>query len=398
MASDSIIDTKLFIRLDLSNPSIINKRYFNNKDILGHLGSQLLLYNKIVIPTYDFGIVPILISWLGLDLFKDIIDSNTITFLRHRGLLGYIGNGNGINLFEIHPGENKPLHWAGEAMFGDIDKALELQIINTLSGITSKERNNFLVKVLEHSKEVKYDNDTFMKDVVEESYLDVLKSPRYSFYVFNSGEKRKEDFINLRWLSGVGPDQLRVLGNEGRIEDAVGLVLSIADINLQLLMSTQSDDADLFVPNRTDYLLTEKVRRVTQAESLLDGFISLLELTDIPDIRPAISNGDISFSKVWSIRNEGNAIKFREWLREANPKDSRELEKAYVALLDKDSLVNPIPGRLIRIGITTAAGLLPGIGGLIGGLTADVVDSIFVERWLEGYSPKLFFDEIRQLL
>jgi hypothetical protein len=62
MKSDSIIDSRLFIRLDLDISLKINLLFQINLSNVSHLANQLLLYEKIVIPTKDFGIVPILIN------------------------------------------------------------------------------------------------------------------------------------------------------------------------------------------------------------------------------------------------------------------------------------------------------------------------------------------------
>ena len=62
MQSDTILDSFLYIRLDLNHTDKANGEFRKDASKKGHLANQLLLYDQIVIPTKDFGIVPILIK------------------------------------------------------------------------------------------------------------------------------------------------------------------------------------------------------------------------------------------------------------------------------------------------------------------------------------------------
>jgi len=190
---------------------------------------------------------------------------------------------------------------------------------------------------------------------------------------------------------------MRVLRADGSIKDPVDVVLRVAELNMELLMASQAGGSDLFTAEGGDELLREKLKRAGADESMLAAFTSLLELNSVPDIRPPLSEGDLEFDTVWELRRSSEAVQFREWLREASPSDNRELERAYVAAISKEPRADRWPTKAIRIIVTTAAGLIPGVGGLIGGVGAGVVDSFFIDRWLDGYSPKLFIDELQKL-
>ena len=358
---------------------------------MAHLASQLLLYDTVIIPTTDFGIVPILISWLGLDQFKAALKSSAIGFLRRPRLLGYVGNGNGISTFVIKPGEKRPWKWWQQAIFGASETSLDLQLRNMSPSIRAKEREKVVDTIASRTATLTYDNDFFMKSIVHESYVDVRSSPRLSSFVLEKAEK-KGGAVNLAWLDGVGPDEMRVLSHDGAIKDAVDLVLRVAEINMEILMSSQSDDADLFTSQGAELVLTEKLAGAGLDRSLLQGFIRLLDLTDVPDIRVAVSSNAVTPSDIWEIRQGRNARRFREWLREADPSDSRDLEKAYVKALGRSTLADSLPLRALRFALTTAAGLIPGAG-----LAAGAIDSFFVDKWLKGYSPKLLLDELQRL-
>ena len=101
MKSDQIIDNKLYIHQDLGISLEHNSKFQINKNNIEHFANQLLLYDRIIIPTKDFGIVPVLINWMGLDLFEKLLKSQSILFAHRLGLMSYQNNGNGISLFII---------------------------------------------------------------------------------------------------------------------------------------------------------------------------------------------------------------------------------------------------------------------------------------------------------
>jgi len=394
MPSKDIVDSRLFVRVDLSDANHRNERFSDDRANLAHLASQLLLYDRVLIPTHDFGIIPILLSWIGFDLLEELLSCNAIGFVRRRGLLGYAGNGNAVSVFRIERRE-RPLLWWQQAIFEENQTAADLQTARVK--LHQTEQQSLVDRVLEQTINLAYTNDFFIEHIANESYRDVMASAALSSYVWRSSEKRDDRGVDLRWLPQIRGDQMRVLRADGSIKDPVDLVLRTAEVNMELLMASQAGGADLFTTEGADRLLREKLHRAGATESMLRAFMGLLELNSLPDIRPALSAGEIAFDRVWELRNSSEAIQLRAWLRAASPADSRELERAYVAAISKEPTAARWPMKAIRIMITAAFGLIPGVGGLLAGIGADVVDSFFVDRWINGFSPKLFVDELQKL-
>ena len=258
MKSDTIIDSRLWISHDLQNTEKRNAVFQTNTSNLGHLANQLLLYDRVVIPTNDFGIVPILINWLGLRHFRSALDSGAICFLRRNGLLGYAGNGNGICTFEIRPTAAKPFLWWQEALFGESEKAIELQLRNMCSFISREERPILKSEIIEKTKIIKYDNELFKKNTVHETYTDIMRDESLSSEVRRlSGSVGR---INLTRLAGVAANQLQVSRVEP-IKNAVDLVLRVSEINMDVLMSTVYGDCDFFTSEGAEQILISKLAR-----------------------------------------------------------------------------------------------------------------------------------------
>jgi hypothetical protein len=173
----------------------------------------------------------------------------------------------------------------------------------------------------------------------------------------------------------------------------VELVLRIAEINLEILMAEIYGQCDIGTSDGAERILEHKLTRAGIQPSTESKFLSLIELTGTPDVRVAVSSGLVELSDILSLRNKRASREFRKWLRNANPHDARELERMYIKSLGKSSVYDSLPARLLRFIITTTVGILNPIAGP----ASSVVDSFFVEKWLEGYSPKLFLDELGKL-
>jgi len=389
MTSKNIVDSRLYVQLDLSPSYLANQAFSENPSNKAHFASQLLLYDTIVIPTLDFGILPSLISWLGVDRFKEAIKSRSICFLRRDGLLAYVGNGNGISTIGIARGNAKLWEWWQEALFTDDFAALELQLSYFCPNISHRQRKILARDISSTTIHLSYDNQFFIENIAKESYRDIINSSLLSQIALDLNRESSE--INLEQL--LPGNKTQILDPARSIKDAVDLVLADAEVNVQILMGIQANNADLLVPQGAESLLAEKLRRKNADEPLADKFAKLLDLTNIPDIRPAVADNLLPLSKIWNIRESKNGEKFRDWLRKVNPDDARSLEKSYVEMLEKDTLVASLPIRLMRFAITTASGVInPLIGTGVG-----VLDSFFIDKWLSGYSPKLFLDDLRKL-
>jgi len=390
MTSKSIIDSRLFIRHDLTPTPKTNLNFSLNPSNKSHFASQILIYDSILIPTLDFGIVPILINWLGLDNFKKLNNSSSIKFIRRNGFIAYVGNRNGISIAKIERGDSKNWQWWQDALSQDDAISIELQLMNSFPNVSPRQRKILVQDIIPNVIHLSYDNDFFIKNIAEESYRDVINSNLLSVIALSLEKNLEEiDLLNL-----AKPNEAKLLNQGGILTSACDLLLRVAEINYELLMATQADNADLFTSQGAEKILQQKLARAKISKRALDGFIKLLNLTKIPDIRPAIEKGELAMAELLKTRNSSNGKNFREWLREADIKSARDLERAYVATLGQSSLVDSLPIRTMRFAITSIASVInPAVG-----LGSSVIDSFFLDKWLKGYSPKLFLDELQKLV
>ena len=65
MPREKILNAKVWPRIGLDHAPSKNSQLLLNNSYKAELAVQLLLYDQVVIPTNDFGIIPILESWMG---------------------------------------------------------------------------------------------------------------------------------------------------------------------------------------------------------------------------------------------------------------------------------------------------------------------------------------------
>jgi hypothetical protein len=351
MSQSKIIDHRFFIRLDLDHSLKANSLFQTNSINRENLANQLLIYDEIIIPTKDFGIVPILINWFGLKTFINALEHNTFSFIHTNSIIGYAGNGLGISGFKIEDG-GKPFAWWQDAMFRDSSIAIDQQLRNMCPFLSRSERDSILAEILKRTIEVNYDNSFFMKDIVQETYQnDIERNSELCDFIVYDLQKRnllKEESgsINLEKLPLITGSEMKVLNQEGRIDNSIDLVLRIAEINMELYFASICDNADLFTSDGAETLLTSKLMRSGIENDSLKHFLALFDFRNIPNVGKIVADNELPFSSFWKIREGKKSESFRKWFHKLEIKDSEEIKKLYVDSLERKSWVDSLPNRV----------------------------------------------------
>lgn len=390
MPREKILNAKVWPRIGLDHAPSKNSQLLLNNSYKAELAVQLLLYDQVVIPTNDFGIIPILESWMGHSTFIDALSSKSIEFVRTNDCLGYAGNGNGLNLFVMKPGDTKPFEWWQQAMFGGIEESLEIQLANSFPKMPYRNIQVLNDLVLSNTSKFHCENENFIKNVANESYVDAMKTPFIRDQIIEFYESK--NLIKLTHLPEVQANQMRVSGIE-EINDAVDLVLRVAEVNMEIQLAVNTNGADIFTSAKTEDILNSKIDRAMSGHESVRGLTQLFELAGVPNIELAVANDLLEFSDIWKVRTSKNSTKFREWFRKAQIESASDIEKAYVEALSVIPSVASLPIKTLRFVVTTIAGSLEPITGIVAG----AVNSYFIDKWLSGYNPRLFIDEVRTL-
>jgi hypothetical protein len=133
--------------------------------------------------------------------------------------------------------------------------------------------------------------------------------------------------------------------------------------------------------------------RYGAGNDVLEGFIKLVDLHALPDIGTAVATGQYPIGEVWRLRESSEAIQFRQWMRNIPISDPSDVTAAYIAAIRREPRSSSWPVRTIRLAVTAAIGFI----GTTIGLAAGGIDSFFVDKFIDGYSPKLFFNKLERL-
>jgi hypothetical protein len=392
MNRSSILNSRIYPRIGLDNASTINKYFEINNQYRGNLAEQLLLYDKIVFPTNDFGILSMLNNWLGYNVLIEALENDIFSFVRSKGIMIYFNRGQGINFIIAKESPQKEFLWWQHAMFGDFEKAIELQLTHSTT-LKPNEIKKIIPLVIQKSKELTFDSGYYKSDFAKETYKDIQESPTFIKYFFDYYKRNdKDEKIDLLNLPGLNADQGRVSAI-APIKDPIDLLLRLAETNLEISISSFMGGIDIFTSEGANQLLSTKFKRLGYTSKQIDGFITLLDLNNIPDIEIAISKNVLSFEDIWKFRNTNDSKQFRSWLRKISLDDLRELERMYVSCITKKNVIDKIPSKVLRFCITTAIGF---INPLLG-LATSALDTFGINKLNKEYNPKLFFDKLRNL-
>ena len=392
---DSIVDSTLHPKHYGAHGDQRNLSFFSQPKLRSYFISQLLLYEHLIIPTNDFGVVPSLITWMGADAFEEALDCRSIRFLRRKGVLGYLGNGNGINEFKIADTPQKPFSWWDKAFWGELPEAVELQLVYGQPGLTSKHRNRLIEKTIKESNSVGYENESFVENIAKGTYADIRDTPQLKAFLVElamSAGIKPGTPLNMAWLPGVTSNSMQV-AIEGPIQNPIDFVIKVGEANMEIFLAESVGGADFHASRGAELLLQSKLLHAGFPSAKVEGFVQLLTVNGIPDIRPAIESGSVSVPELWKVRQGRKARHFREWLTTIDAKTTSDFVRRYVESLGETSLMESVPARMIRFGITTALGLMnPLLGGGLG-----LTDTLFTEKYIRGYRPKLMFSELAKL-
>ncbi len=390
--SDSILDGQLLVRLDLGPSPLQNDAFAWDRANFAHLINQLLIYDRVLIPTYDLGIVPALLQWIGLEALRDLIADGSICFVRYHGQIGYAGNGNGISIFRIAPDDERPFEaWWQEAVFRETPIAIEQQLINQRLSLSSQERSDLVRAVVASTIEPTYSNEEFIRHVVNESYRDIVTSPQLRASL-RSHYKLSDSPVDVARLPDVGPAELRVLA-AGHVGDGPQLVVRVAEVNYQVLICSVTGGPDFHAGEGTQDLLIGKALRAGLRLDAADQFAKILQLNDLPDVGAAVAADEIPLARWLAMRSSTAAVDFRRWLQTVSLEDDDSIIRALLQSLREEPRSSRLPVRLLRLVATSLAGMMgPGTG-----IVSAAVDSLFVDRWLNGYSPRVILDQVNVL-
>jgi len=216
----------------------------------------------------------------------------------------------------------------------------------------------------------------------------VLKSP----YLSNFFGMRSKDMDHL---AGIGPEKVRIYAgpHAQSVEDEVDYLLSLASANLEVRLSQLSKCTDAATASPIGHLIRGKMQREFNIEPLSEKFITLREISGIPNVAEGVLEKKIDLLKIIRLRSSKSAEEFRKWFHLNCTNDVKTTAKNYCELLRQEPTVKSLPVRMLRFITTSAIGIISTKAGAVFGS----MDSFVLEKILKDPSPKYFIDRLRQI-
>ncbi len=144
------------------------------------------------------------------------------------------------------------------------------------------------------------------------------------------------------------------------------------------------------------HLLKAKAERSLGGLDAAEAFAVLREIADVPDVGEGVLSKQATVGELLKVSRSRSGEQFRKWFHENCRNNPIATGKEYAALLRDVPRIQSMPVKVLRFITTTALGAIPGVGPIVGA-AAGAVDSFFIEKWLQGSSPKYFIDNLRQI-
>jgi hypothetical protein len=127
-------------------------------------------------------------------------------------------------------------------------------------------------------------------------------------------------------------------------------------------------------------------------------FARICELANVPSFEDAVRNGPVRFDAFMKLRGSSDCREFREWLRSVDDINDENLRRMVTSIRARaGNALNSFAGKAVRFVATTAIGMVPGVG-LVLGPTASGLDSFLVDRVAPHSGPVAFLDALTPLL
>lgn len=351
------------------------KRYLEGIDIKRKsLIEDLLIHDRVYIPTTDFLTAIGLIRILGENHFAHLLENKRIRFIRTRYVMAY-GRGtdrDGTLLIIKTHGSN---HLAAEV---DTPKAI-IAALRLAPDLTQVDR--ILEAVCRNT--IEENHEEMLKEIMQSSFCDFKSSPLWK----DSYNHKNNDLLNL---PGIGKMTCR-LGSEPEDskQHAVDTLLAIARYNIDLLLAKKVDCRNISSSAPVQDMLDIKGKRHFDRR---EGLYRIFSIEKVPDFSRIDLQSVANFEALEEVASSRHAVNFRDWFHSVQSHNSEEVLQAYYELVTKTKWPTSLSGKILRFVTLTSLGLDGPMEALAG-----VADNFGVD-WLCGAkSPKFFVDDVNKL-
>lgn len=352
------------------------ERYLQReREVRSALCEELILHDRVIIPTSDYLTACGLIRILGEHGVIELLEQEKLTFIRLRGLFGYArgtGRDGALLTFE-DPERRRPQD-------SDVESSVDAGLAVLGDGL--REQRKMRELLVENSEPLEMSDviGSIQRDAYEDLKGTLLWRPHYGL--------ADQDLLAL---PGIKHMEVRVIGPDSQPStDAVDALLALANYDIELYLADTFSCDTLSSSSPLGDLVEIKARRLVGASVTLDSLCNLLEVDGIPDLGAAELGDATTLRAFLKTCSSADAAKFREWFHAADISDPKEILREYVGMLRTVPVVQRLPVKTLRFAVTTGLGFVPVLGQV-----ASAIDTFLVDKLFRGHSPRFFLDDLR---
>ena len=141
-------------------------------------------------------------------------------------------------------------------------------------------------------------------------------------------------------------------------------------------------------------MLEERLRGAGAVHAFGEGLVRVIDLVGVPNLGALVESGSFTFERLLELRESKEGATFRQWLKNLDPTDPRDVERAVVEDLLAVSRIQSPGARIMRLVVTVGLGLINPATGVI----ASAADGLVVDKLFRGWRPRVFVERLRKLL
>jgi hypothetical protein len=352
-------------------------RFVDRKSsVMQTLCDQLLLHDKILIPTQDYLTAAGLVRILGERNVVTLLESQKLQFVRLRGTFGYVrGDGRDGRLITVNEASGTLPASAPLA------RAIEAGVSEIRDEVQDKKK---LVNLL-HDQSVAIEMSEVVDATHKDTYADLSETSLWKpQYRLPNPEILALPTVKKMQVRGLGP-------NTDAANNVVDACLALGLMNIELYLANKLDCVSTATGSPIgDSISLKRSRLGIHREQALWNFLDFVGIPDVSE--PLLADKD-EMRKFIKLTSSNNAEAFRRWFHQNESLNERELVKAYIDLLREVPWIQRGPARGLRMAASLGLSMF-GFGFAIDA-AATAIDNFVVDKYVRGRSAKIFVEDFR---
>jgi hypothetical protein len=387
----TLFDSHLLVPFEDTGPTSRVEALFENVAEIERFLRNSLLYDRIIIPTVDFAVVPILLSWLGGSNFIEALGQRRIQLARYRGSLCYIGGGVGLEMFELRS--------TLEERASDLRDLAAVEPAESLAfwgrfpahvDLLDPSWRDIQRAVLDNIVEI---GSAEFEQIADLTYNEVLASEtlRSKLHMPNTDPRKLPNIRSndRRWL------------HERLSNDSVDRLLHLAQLNWECYIADQLGADDQVAGPASRSVVASRLARLTGSEQVEVTFANIVNLTRVPSFERAAENDDV-LDKLWSRATKRDFVQFRQWFHTHVRDHPEEAQAEFYAAVEAVGVTDSRSFKRLRflafaLGAKVINDRVPMLGTALSATASPLLD-LFISRFARPYNPKVMIDELKGIL